>query len=117
MENPKTIREIIKEKSDEFRFVEQLGPSKAEEELVKLSSLWASLNKEKVEARYWYNIKRQEIRKMAKSAADAKIEAEASKEWKDWQDREEISKALKDLISSVKYYIRGARDEKKEGVF
>jgi len=109
-----TLREIIRQKSEELRFVDQIGPHKASEELVSLSSLLASLNAYIVERKYWYNAKRQEIRRTEKSAADAKIFAEATTEWKEWQEAEAQKDALKQLIASIKYYLRTAEEEMRE---
>lgn len=106
-----TIRELITEKSNLLRNVDQLGPDKASEELVALSSLLSSLNKEIVEAQYWYNIKRQELLKEHGTAAKAKIYAEASEEWKQWQDRVQQKDAIVELIRAIKYYLTNAKEE------
>ena len=106
-----TIREIIQEKSEALRFPEQLSPHKASQELVALSSLMASLNKEIGEARYWYNTKLQELLKEHGSAAKAKIFGEASKEWKDWNDRVMQKEALVELHRSLKYFLKNASEE------
>ena len=110
----KTIRDIIAEKSELLRNVEQLGPGKASEELVELCSLLSSLKKYVVEKNYWYNIQRQNMLKEHGKGVLAKIHAEASAEWKDWQEAKAQEEALEELIRSIKYYLRGAEKEIKE---
>ncbi len=112
-----TIRELISERSIEVRSIEQLNPHRASEILVELTSLLASLNAEIVEAQYWFNIKKQEFFKESGVAAKAKIEVDATKEWKDWQDRVMQGKALEEMIRSIKYYLRNAETENRESRF
>ena len=109
-----TIREMITEKSELLRHIEQLGPHKAAEELVELCSLLSSLKKHVVDQNYWYNIKRQELLREHTKAAQAKIHAEASAEWRNWQEAKAQEEALEELIRSVKYYLRSASDELRE---
>jgi predicted transcriptional regulator len=109
----KTIREIIKEKSEALRFVDQLGPLKASEELVALSSLLSSLNAHVIEKQFLYNQCREVLRTEKTSASDAKISAEATLEWKEWQEAKQQGKALEELIRSVKYYLRASGEEQK----
>jgi len=49
---PKNIREIVEEKALLLRDVDGLGPGKASEELVELSSLLASINRECADKRW-----------------------------------------------------------------
>lgn len=112
---PETIRDIIKLESEELRYVEQLGPIKASEKLVKLASLLASLNAYIAEKRYWYNIKRQELLKEHGTAVKARIHAEATPEWKELNEAAAQGEALEEIIRSVKYYLRAAGEELKIG--
>jgi hypothetical protein len=109
-----TIREIIKQKSEELRSIDAMGAAKASEELVNLSSLLASLNAYIVEKHFAYNLKSQEMRKLNKTAADAKIAASASTEWKEWNEALAQKEALIELIRSVKYFLKSSEQEGKE---
>lgn|SRR3990167_7514711 len=112
-----TIREIIKEKSAELREIEKLGPAKAAEELVQLSSLLASLNTEIVETQFILNQKRSELLLEAKSVAKARLLAEGLQEWHDWFERIMQRDALLELIRALKYYLRAISDERRESAF
>lgn len=109
-----SIRSLITEKSLEIREIGQVGPHRAAEILVELSSLLSSLNREIVESNYWYNLKKQELLKELGVVGKAKIHAEATQEWRDWQERKLQKEALEELIRSVKYYLRSAESELKE---
>ena len=112
-----SIREIIKKKSEELRFVDQLGPARASEELVALSSLLASLNAYIGERAYWYNVKRVELLEQHKTAAKANIYAQATPEWKELNEASMQNAALMELIRAVKYYLKNAESEKRESSF
>ena len=111
---PESIREIIKKKSEELRFVDQLGPAKASEELVALSSLLASLGSYIVEKHYWFNMKKVQLLEEHKTAAKANIYSAATTEWKDLQEAVVQQSALMELIRSVKYYLKAADSERRE---
>lgn len=106
-----TIREIIAQKSLLLREVGEMGPVKASEELVELTSLLASLNSEISDTLYWLNIKRQEKLNELGSAAKARIASDASPEWKAWSDRMLQKEALVELIRAVKYFCRASGQE------
>lgn len=110
----KTIRDIINEKSNALKNVDALGPTKASEELVALSSLLASLNSYIVEKHFAYNLRVQEMRRINKTAADAKIASEASKEWKEWNEATAQKEALIELIRAVKFYLKASVEESHE---
>jgi len=113
----KTIRETIASKSAELRNIEKVGPIKAAEELVELSSLLSSLNSEIVEKQFIMNQKKAELLLEAKSVAKAKLLSEATIEWKNWFERIMQRDALLELIRSVKYYLRAMSDERRESAF
>ena len=112
-----SIREIIAQKALLLRDVDTLGPGKAAEELVALSSILSSLNKEISDCRYWFNLKRLDLLKEHGSFTKATVYAEASQEYKDWKDREVQKDAVVEMIRSVKYYLRGAEQEMKESKY
>ena len=108
------IREIIVAKSNMLRDVAELGPGKASEELVELASLLSSLNAEIADKQWIFNTKKQMCLDEHKSAAKAKIYAEASQEWKDYIDRVMQKEAVEELLRAVKYYLRSAEAEYRE---
>lgn len=107
-----TIRELITEKSEKLRDVDVLGPDVAAEELVALSSLLSSLNKEIADAHFVLNQKKKELIETYKTVAKAKLYAEATEEWKQWFDRVMQAEALNQMIQAVKYYLKGAERER-----
>ena len=116
MQNNMTIREMILIESEKLRDVSVLGPSKASEELTKLSSLLSSLNSYIAEKHYALNIVRQSLLEKHGTAAKAKIYSEATQEWKEWNEAVQQGKALEEMIRSVKYYLRNAEAEMKMGM-
>lgn len=106
-----SIREMITEKSILLRDIDALGPNGASVELAFLSSILSKLNKEIADAQSVFNMKRLELVIEHKTAAKAKIYAEASKEWNDWQQRLVQREAVMEMIAACKYYLRGAEAE------
>lgn len=113
----KSIRDIIHEKSESLRDMDALGPAKAAEELVEISALLASINKEVTERNYGYNLLCRTKLAETKVAAKAKIEAQASEEWKDWQMAIGYQKAALEIIRALKYYLRRISDEQHESKY
>lgn len=112
-----TIREIITNKSAKLRSIDQLGGEEASKELVELSSLLSSINKEISDSLYWLNIKKMELLKEHGAAAKAKIYAEATKEFNDWHERLLQGKAVEEMIRSLKYFLRNLETEKRESSY
>ena len=110
-----SIRDIITRKSEELRDTDSLGPHKVANELVELTSLLSSLNREIVDSEAWYKIRKMELLKEHGSAAKATIFAEASEEYKQYRDRIMQGKAVEELIRSLKYYLKTSEFEYKEG--
>jgi len=109
---PYTIRELIREKAELLRDVDAIGPGKAATELVELAAILASLNKEIADHHFTYNQKRVAILEESEGKASvAKIKAEATKEWKDWQDRFVLRSAVEEMMRAIKYYLRGFEKE------
>ena len=113
----RTIRQIIQEKSLLLREVDKLGPGKASEELVELSSLLSSLNAEIVEKQFLLNKKRNELLEEAKSVAKARLLSESTEEWHEWYQRVMWRESLMETIRALKYYIRGAESERRESAY
>lgn len=110
-----TIRELIKEKSELLRYPDQLeNPAK---ELVELSSLLSSLNREISDCQFILNQKRAMLLEECKTVAKAKLMADASPEWRDWFDRITQKEAVMEMIRSLKYMLRSQEEERKESVY
>jgi len=106
-----SIRQMIKERSEELRGVAELSPHRIADILLELNSLNASLGEEMVNAEAWYKEKIKLERDSAKNATDAKINAEASKEYKDWRERKVTWDALQETIKSCKLFLRIKNEE------
>lgn len=109
-----SIREIIKQKSLKLRGISSLGPMDVATELVELTSLLSSLNEHIADKRYWYNVLLEKKMQELGSAAKAKISAEASQEWKGWNEAVLQKEALEEMIRSLKYFQRAASTEYSE---
>lgn len=110
---PKNIREIVEEKALLLRDVDGLGPGKASEELVELSSLLASINRECADKRWVLGVKKVQLLGEHKTASKAMIYAEGSEEYKGWLTAEEYRKAVLQMMQAIKYYLRNAESEFK----
>lgn len=113
----KTIRETIDEKLLELRDIDSVGPQRASEVMVELTSLLGSINKEVADREYWFNLKKMQLLKDSGVVGKATIEANASKEYQDWKEGLAYQKAVIDNIRSLKYYLRRAEEEQREGRF
>ena len=100
-----------------LRDVDALGANKASEILVELSSLLASVGKNCSDKKYWLSLKKVELLKEHGSAAKAIIYAEASQEYRDWNEAEEYRKATIEAIRAIKYYLRNQESEFKEAKY
>ena len=114
---PQTIRELVEVKLLELRDIDALGAHKASEVLVELSSLLASIGKECSDRKYWLSLKKVELLKEHGSAAKAVIYAEATQEFKDWQEAEEYRKATIESMRAIKYYLRNQEIELRESKY
>lgn len=110
-----TIREILDEKFTELHDIDSIGLSRVSELMVELTSLLGSINKEVSDREYWYNMLKAKLLKESGVVGKATIEANASKEYKDFKDALAYQKATIDNIRSLKYFLRRAEDEAREG--
>ena len=108
-----TLRDLIKQETAGLLSVEKLGPHIAAERLVALTSLLASLGAEIALKRANYAQVRVNYLNTSKSAVEAKIRSEATPEFNEWQEREEMRKALIQIVQAIKYYLRLQQDEMK----
>ena len=112
-----TIRTLIDVKINIFRDISSLDPQKIAEELIELSSLWASIQKELIDRKCWYMELRKKLLVEHGKANIATIYAEASPEYKDVLTAESYSKAVQEMIRTGKYYIRIAQSAQRESVY
>ena len=108
-----TLRDLITEKAKRLRDVDALGLVGAEKELVELSSILSSLNKEIGDCHYALNIKKVELLKENVTVAKTNLVSQATQEWKDFMDRMLQREAVVEMIKAIKYYIKGGREELK----
>ena len=102
---------MIKERSEKLRDAAELSPHDIADILLELSSLNASMATELMDSEAWYKEKLKIERDNSKSATDAKINAEASKEYRDWRERKGQWDALQETIRSCKLYLRVRNEE------
>lgn len=108
-----TIRELAAVKLKECGDIESLGPHRAAELLVELSSLLASTSKECVDRKSWYAILKMNLLKEHGTASKANIYAEASEEFKQYLEAEELRKVIIEAQRSIKYYLRVNEEERR----
>lgn len=108
-----TIREKIATHAKRLEIVDNLMPPEASQILVELSSLLSSVNAEITKYHYAYNQKKLEIFKESKTAAEAKIKAEATQEWQQWQERVQTGESVTMMVQSLKYLLRRMEEEVK----
>ncbi len=108
------LRELVQSKLKECGDIESIGPHRAAALLVELSSLLASVSKECVDRKAWYTEKRMQLFKEYTKAAQATIVAEASPEFKNWLEAEELRKVIIEAQRSLKYFLRVNEAEMRE---
>ena len=108
-----TLRDLIRNETAGLLKIETLGPHIAAERLVALTALLASLGAEIALKRAKYAEVRVNYLNTSKSAVEAKIRSEATSEFNEWIEREEMRKALIEICRSIKYYLKTQFDEYK----
>ena len=108
------IREHIQKTSLKLRDSENVNMVDMANDLVELSSLMSSLNKEIGDWQFSYNKLLQENLVKHGKAAQAKIETDASQTYKELNDRRLQSVAVVELIRSIKFRLRASEIEYKE---
>jgi len=109
----KTIKNLIEEKRNEVH-KENLQPPEAAELLKDLSALMGNVLSEIRQRDYDYNLVLQKCRKEEKSAVDAKISAETSKEYLAKREAEDTQKVVKEMVAGLKYFLREAESEYRQ---
>src|SRR3990167_2178154 len=97
----KTIRDTIKEISEELRNnIDLLEPTVAARKQIELSSLFSSLNRYIAEKDFEYKTILRAIRLTSKSSVEAKIQSEATPEYKELSIAKLEKESLLELIRS-----------------
>lgn len=109
-----TIRETVSLKLKEVGDIEAIGAHRAAALLVELSSLLANVSRECVDRKIWYAQKKMMLLKEYTKSNQATIAAEASSEYKDFLEAEELRKVVIEAIRSLKYYLRVNEQEMKD---
>ncbi|MEK6878498.1 MAG: hypothetical protein AABY22_02765, partial [Nanoarchaeota archaeon] len=91
--------------------IDLLDPVSGSKKLVELCSLFSSLNRYIAEAESKYKERLKEARETGKSAADARITAEATNEYKLWIGAKYEKEALLELIRSLKYFNKAVSED------
>lgn len=112
-----TIRELVDEKVVLFRDLDSIDPHQLAQEVVELSSLWASVNKELVDKKYWFAVLKKKMLEEHKQAAKANIYAEADPLYKDLLEVESYSKFVLEMIRAGKRYLQISESEKRESMY
>lgn len=113
-EQYKKVEDLITERNKEVRYIAQVGPDRASEIQVELSSLLAGLSEEMTEREYWFNCKADELLTESGVDARAKTKAKATKEWLSWQQSVGLYKSTKRMIATLDRYLRNVSDEAKQ---
>ena len=108
---------MIDEKIAKLRNVDSLSPQELAQESIELSSLWSSVNLEIVDRRMSYNEVLSLALEIHRTPPKAKIQAEASKEYRAWLEAEAYSKSLLELIRTTKRSVALAEQELREAQF
>ncbi|MFA5014798.1 MAG: hypothetical protein WC549_04595 [Actinomycetota bacterium] len=111
---PQTIREIINSYRTELSSNKELTKERANEILVKLSAIYGNINDEIRKSDIAYNYILMAFLKSEEKSNRAKILAECSPEYLAKREARDLKESVKELISSLKYYIRGLSEEWKE---
>lgn len=104
------INELVQNKINEVSEIDALGPMKASAKLVECSQLYSFVNAETVRLQFAFNQKR-ELLATQYNVTRAKIAAEATPEWKNWQEATHAKDSLEETMRAIKYYLKGAMAE------
>lgn len=108
---------MIDVKIKKLREVDSLSPQEIAKESIELSSLWASVNKEIVDRRMNYNEVLSQMLLIHETPPKAKIQAEATPEFRDWLTVEAYSKSVQEMIRTTKKATTLAEQELREAKY
>lgn len=109
-----TIRQQIDAKVSLFRDVDSLTAHRISQEVMELSSLLASCNKELIDRKMAYYQLSKTLLEQHKVAAKAKVHAEATEEYRQVMEAEAYAKSTLEMLRAAKRYIRLVEAESKE---
>ena len=99
------IRELCDAKVLLFRDLDSLSPEQIAQEIVELSSLWASIQKELIEREMKYNELMKSLIVEHKTAAKANIYGKSSGEYRDFLEATAYSKSIQEMIRTGKKFV------------
>jgi hypothetical protein len=100
-----TIRDLCDKKVALFRDLDSLGPEQVAQEVVELSSLWASIQKELIAREMVYNVLMRDLIIEHKTAAKANVFGKASIAYKEFLTATAYSKSIQELIRTGKKFV------------
>ena len=112
-----TIREQIDAKIGLLRDMDSLTPEQIAQELVELSSLWASLSKLMVDREITYAHVMVALIEKHETVAKAKIYGMTTSEYKDLAEAKAYWKSTQDLIRSCKKFINLQTEQLRESKY
>lgn len=107
----------INERVLKLKDASDLDPKEIALTVIELSSLWANVNRELVDADCNYRERKKIEKEKYKTTAEALIFAEASPEYRQYKEAEARAKSLQEIIRSGKRYIRLMENESKESAY
>lgn len=105
-----TVRELVKQFQREIQSTD-LQPDRAAELLTKMTALLGNINDEIREADAIYAQHLLRCLQTAEKANHAKIQAETSQEYSRKREARDIRELVKEMIGSLKYFLRSKSDE------
>lgn len=112
-----TIREMCDKKVELFRDLDALTPDQVAREVVELSSLWASIQKELIDREMKYNTMMRDLIIEHKTAAKANVFGKASIAYQDYLEATAYSKSIQELIRTGKKFVSLNESVQRESRF
>ena len=112
-----TIRTLIDEKIALFRDIDQLEPMAIAGELIELSSLWASVQKELIDREMWYNELMKTLVETHGTVAKANLYGKASPEYRQLLEGQAYNKSIQEMIRVGKTYVKLNEAVKRESIY
>lgn len=109
-----TLRELIDVKIESLRDLDRLSPDAISQEVVELSSLWASLSKLMVDREITYAHVLRALVETHGTVAKATLYGKTTDEYRAYREAEAYWKSVQDLIRSCKKYITLQIEQRKE---
>jgi len=113
----KSIRELCDEKIELFRNLDSLSPEQVAQEVVELSSLWASVQKELIGREMSFNTMMRDLIIEHKTAAKANVFGKASVAYQEFLEATAYSKSIQELIRTGKKFVSLNEQQMRESKY